>query len=149
MSPAEAMEQIESPRFSALVNLASNLRTFLRIVADQPEVQALALAMLTPEGIAAVVGRFTALVAQPGEEGYEHPGDAALAAYLWLLGQRDPEQAERAAVALAGAGRCWWARKVAESVHRESRQGVDGKSGLPEDRTQKQQISGAPPRGGA
>lgn len=148
MSPAEAMAQIESPRFSALVNLASNLKTFLRIVADQSEVQALAEGMKSPEGVAAVAGRIAELAAQPGEEGHEHPADAALATYLWLLGQRDREESERAAAALAGASSCWWARKVAENVLGDLRRGVDGKPGLSEDQTRGQHLTGAPPGSG-
>jgi hypothetical protein len=143
MTPAEAMEKIESPRFSALVNLASNLKTFLRIVADQPEIQALAEAMKSPEGIEKVAGRLATLAAQPGDEGQEDPADAALAAYLWLLSQRDQEQTERAAEAFAGLGACWWARKVAQTVCPESRRAVDGKTGLPEGKTLEQPLPGA------
>ncbi|MCI0460546.1 MAG: hypothetical protein L0Z62_26630 [Gemmataceae bacterium] len=149
MSPAEAMEQIERPQLSALVNLASNLKTFLRTVADQPGIQTVAMALQTPERIAAVAGRVAALAAQPGEDGHEHPADAALAASLWLLSQLDQEQAELVAGALAGVGHFWWARKVGGTVGRDSRRGLDGKTELPEDGTQEQQISGVPSGSGA
>jgi hypothetical protein len=45
MNAVEAMERIEGHAFSALVNLASDLPTFLRILATQPEVRALAETM--------------------------------------------------------------------------------------------------------
>jgi hypothetical protein len=41
MTVNEAMQQIESDRFSALTNLASNVKTFLRIASAQPETDTL------------------------------------------------------------------------------------------------------------
>ena len=70
MTPAEAMNTIEGRRFAALTNLASNLKTFLRIAAQQPEVEALCSAMTNePAVISEVLQRATALSAVRGEEG--------------------------------------------------------------------------------
>src|SRR5438128_12411753 len=55
MTPGEAMNTIEGPRFAALTNLASNLKTFLRIAAQQPEVEALSRAMTNELAVIAEV----------------------------------------------------------------------------------------------
>ena len=44
----ELFQSIESDRFSGLVNVASALKTFLRILVAQPEVQQLAELMQSP-----------------------------------------------------------------------------------------------------
>lgn len=50
------------------------------------------------------------------EEQDEHPADAALAAYLWLLSSRDGDYSARAAETVLECKQCWWARKMAEHV---------------------------------
>jgi hypothetical protein len=55
MTPAEAMNAIEGRRFAALTNLASNLKTFLRIAAQQPEVEALSRALTDEPAVASEV----------------------------------------------------------------------------------------------
>jgi hypothetical protein len=116
MTAAEAMAKIEEPRFAALVNLASDLRTFLRIVGAQPEIQVLAREMKT-EGVSAAVGkRIRALVAAPAEEGQEHPADAALAAYLWLLANQEKQLADSVSALIVTGQQFWWARKAAQTI---------------------------------
>src|SRR5262245_3446382 len=109
MNAAEAMDRIEGHTFSAMVNLASDLRTFLRILASQPEVQALAAGVESDRVMLDVFTRVVELAASPAEEGCEHPADSALAAYLWLLSAKDPEYSDIVAEAILGCGRCWWA----------------------------------------
>jgi hypothetical protein len=121
MTAAEAMKSIEGDRFSALVNLASGLRTFLRIAADQPEVRSLSGEMQAPEVTARVFERVLELSSAPAQQGCEHPADAAIAVYLWLLGSRDGDYAEFAAETVIGCNHFWWARKVAEGVKKSSR----------------------------
>ena len=52
MTAAEAMHGIETDRFAALTNLASNIKTFLRITAAQPEVQTLSRTLQTDPDVA-------------------------------------------------------------------------------------------------
>lgn len=116
MTAADLMTQIEGDRFSALVNLASDFKTFLRILGDQPAVQALSLAV-ADDAIAHDVGkRVSELAAYPGGNGLEHPADAALAAYLWVLASNRPRLGESAAAAVRPCERCWWSRKMAEYI---------------------------------
>jgi hypothetical protein len=120
MHAAEAMAGIEAPTFSALVNLASDVKTFLRILTAQPEVQALAAGMNAGAALEAVRGRLRVLTDTSAEDGYEHPADAAMAAYLWLVSQKDPPGGVIAAERVLRCKQCWWARKVADHVRSAS-----------------------------
>jgi hypothetical protein len=97
---------IESHEFAAVVNLASDWKTFARIVGSEKAIQDLA-GELGDAGVrAAVSERIRTLVKDPGDAGCERPWDAALAAYLWLLSARDEPLARIAAEEIAAAPRC-------------------------------------------
>jgi uncharacterized protein YigA (DUF484 family) len=101
MNAAEAMNGIESERLAALTNLASNLKTFLRIAAAQPEVQFLARMLESDPALASqVLQRALGLSAAPLDADREHAADAALAVYLWLLSNQPKEFAQLAAAIL-------------------------------------------------
>ena len=117
MTPAEAMNTIEARRFAALTNLASNLKTFLRIAGQQPEVEALSRAMSNePAVISEVLQRALALSAVRAEAERESEGDAALATYLWLLSNHRRDLAETAAGSLRDWRQFFWARKLADDL---------------------------------
>jgi hypothetical protein len=125
----ELFREIESHRLSALVNVASNFKTFLRALQEQPEVQRLAAAMQSPDIVKAVAERVAALARTESDPELEHPADAALAAYLWLLSDRDDQSARLAASAVSECARVWWARKVAEQILASEQQKLDSGSG--------------------
>jgi hypothetical protein len=117
MSKTEQLFQtIESHEFAATVNLASDFKTFVRILESEKPVQELAREIQSTKEREAVWARIRTLVQDQGEEGYEHPWDAALAAYLWLLANTDARLANLAAATIAAAPRCWWARNMAEAI---------------------------------
>jgi len=116
MNATEAMERIEGHAFSAMVNLASDFPTFLRILTSQPEIGALSDEMKSEQATLDVFARVGELAASPTEEEYEHPADSALAAYLWLLSTRNGDYSARAAKTVLECKQCWWARKMAEHV---------------------------------
>lgn len=120
MNATDAMARIEGHAFAAMVNLASDFPTFLRILTAQPEVCGLAEAMKSEQVTSDVLARVMELAAGPATEGHEHPADAALAAYLWLLSATDHANAERAVETIRQCAQCWWARKMAE--HLQSQQ---------------------------
>ncbi len=64
----------------------------------------------------AVRERALALVKDEGKEGYEHPWDCAIAAYIWLLARSDAEQAVVVAANIATARGCWWAKKFSDEL---------------------------------
>jgi hypothetical protein len=114
MTAAEAMQRIEGHRFAALTNLASNRKTFLRIAAQQSEVEALSRAMANdPAVVSQVLHRAMALAAMPADGDREHEADAALATYLSLLSDHRRELAQMAAGSLPEPGPFFWARKLA------------------------------------
>jgi hypothetical protein len=120
---------LESPEFAAIVNLASDWKTFARILGSEKSAQDLAGEMSDASVRGAVCARIFALVADHGEEGFEHPWDSALAAYLWLLAAKDEPLARSAAAKIAEAPRCWWARKAAEGVLSTGEDGGVGNRG--------------------
>ena len=121
MNATEAIERIEGHAFSARVNLASDFPTFLRILTTQPEVRALADEMKSERATLDVFARASELAASPIEEGYEHPADSALAAYLWLLSARNGDCSARAVETVLECKQCWWARKMAEHVQKQKK----------------------------
>jgi hypothetical protein len=106
MNATEAMERIEGHAFSALVNLASDFSTFLRILTSQPEMQALADEIKCERVMIDVFARIGELAAAPVEGEYEHPADSALDAYLWLLSARDGDYSVRAADTVQECNQC-------------------------------------------
>jgi hypothetical protein len=121
MNVAGVIERIEGHDLSAMVNLASDFRTFVRILGSQPEVLALAGAMSSEQTTREVFTRAIELAEALTDDTYEHPADAALAAYLWLLSTRDQKLCETVAETVLACKQCWWARKVAERVRDAAR----------------------------
>jgi hypothetical protein len=115
-STEDLFRTIESLEFSATLNLASNFATFVNILAQEKPVMHLAEEMQHSEVRLAVRNRVLALANDLGDERYEHPGDSALATYLWLLAGKDPLLAHSTAGTIVELPRCWWARKMAEDV---------------------------------
>jgi hypothetical protein len=138
MTPHEAMSAIEEQRFAALTNLASNLKTFLRIAAEQPEVEVLSRAMAQePAVISEVWQRALALAAAPCEGEEESEGDAALATYLWPLSNHRRDLAQTAARRLGEARPFFWAHKLAGSLRAadgsangNGREATEGRAGV-------------------
>lgn len=116
MNATEARERIEGHAFSAMVNLASDFPTFLRILSSQPEVRALADEMRSERVTLDIFARVGELAASSAEGEYEHPADSALAAYLWLLSAGNGDFSARAAETVLECKQCWWARKMAEHL---------------------------------
>ena len=112
----ELFKAIESHEFSAIVNLASDVKTFERILSSEIPLRELTQQMRNAEVRTAAYQRALALVADRGEEGHEHRWDSALAAYLWLLADTDVSLARLVATRVAAAPGCWWARKMAAKV---------------------------------
>jgi hypothetical protein len=117
MTSHEALSAIEGRRFAALTNLASNLKTFLRIAAQQSEVEVVSRAMAhEPAVITEVWQRALALAAVPADVEEESEGDAALATYLWLLSNHRRDLALAVASRLGEARLFFWANRLAGSL---------------------------------
>ena len=121
MNANEAMERIEGHAISAMVNLACDFPTFLRILTSQPEVRTLANEMKSESVTLDVFTRVVGLAASSAKEEYEHPADSALAAYLWQLSTKDRDYSVRAVETVLECKQCWWARKMAEHVREQKK----------------------------
>jgi len=136
MTAAEAMNTIEGRCFAALTNLASNLKTFLRIAAQQPEVEALSHAMTNePAVISEVLQRALALSAVRAEGERESEGDAALATYLWLLSNHRRDLAQTVAGSFRERRQFFWARTLADDLRLADGNATGNGRDAPEART--------------
>ncbi len=115
----EATAIIESQAFSARVNVASDLSTLLRAVLAESAVAELILLLGRQDGqdvAFRLLRRTVTLVAERVNYRYEHPRDAAIATYVWLLSGSYPLLAMVAAEAAVLVSRSWWASRVAEYI---------------------------------
>lgn len=113
MTIDDAMQDIESPRLCATVNVANTYKTFIRILASQPAVQYIKPLAREATAASKILKRILELCHAPVEPSLENPADAALAAYLWLLSEANPDLAAFAAEVISQCSKCWWARLLA------------------------------------
>jgi hypothetical protein len=117
MTTHEALQEVETLQFSARLNLASNLRLFYLAASRETAVGVLAASLQhDPDEMSSVLlTRILDLSRVTVDPRYRHPSDAALAVYLWLLGQFSPLGAVAAEV-IAQTPQCWWASRVAAPI---------------------------------
>src|SRR5262249_31707286 len=70
----------------------------------------------SPTDIGQVLTRVLAIAAESYDPRYEHPRDASLAGYLWLLSVKHEGMARTAAEVVSSLPNTWWCRKVARLV---------------------------------
>lgn len=116
----EALRDIESLDFAARVNIASDLRTFLRVAGDQESVRTVANEIVSEEKQQRLLFEALRLSRMQVDFRYENPWDSALAVFLWLLSSKVPPLARVAAEAVVQARQCWWALRMAHGILRES-----------------------------
>lgn len=109
---AGMFEAIESLRYSARVNLASNVKTFIRLVLNQPEYISLSAAVVDRSDRVQVVDRIRFLASQPYERMHENPHDSAVASYAQLLCYKDEDMARETISAILHQDGWWWTLKV-------------------------------------
>ncbi len=112
----ELLEAIEGHRFSAVVNVASDLNHFLQALASTPEFRKLLVLLSARDDRARVLERLLEVAARAVEPAYENPWDAALTAYLYLIWRTDKRQALIAANRVLSCANCWWSEKLAQEL---------------------------------
>jgi len=112
----ELFEAIEGHRFSAVVNVASDLSHFLQAIASTPEFRKLLASLSAPDARAGVLERLLQVAAREIDPAYENPWDAALTAYLYLIWRTDKRQALIAANRVLSCANCWWSQKLAQEL---------------------------------
>jgi hypothetical protein len=112
----DLFERIESHQFSALVNVASGFKQFVKAVNTQDEVQRLRDAAMSPAASAAISARVEHLVEQISDTSFENPRDVALAVYLLALRGSHAPSLFPAAQRVLALPNCWWARQIADEI---------------------------------
>lgn len=116
MNLSEAMREAESHGFAARLNLASDLKTFLRAAKREESVLVLLDEMTSPDKRALVLSRVMQISQSRVDRRYENPGDVALAIYVWIMTFADLDFAKVAAQATEQVSKCWWARQIADQL---------------------------------
>ncbi len=106
-------DDIENAQFAARQGVASDLRTFLLGIMNEPSVQGLRSLLESADVRETVLQRCANLSRVSSDPRYENPNDTALAAYLALLDLKCPELARLGAHYVSTVSRCWWANKLA------------------------------------
>jgi hypothetical protein len=116
MTISEAMNEIESYEFAARLNVASDLRTFLRAAQTEPSVNDLLQELDSPEKRLAVLSKVFELSQRQIDLSYENPWDSSLAIYVWSMSLKDLGLAKAAAETAIQAPQCWWAVKLSRKI---------------------------------
>lgn len=120
MSLEPAIREIERHEFAARLNVASDLRTFVRAALRQEPVRRLIRELDSAGAAEQLLRRVVQLARRRIDPRYANPCDVPLAVYVWALDLKDsPFRTLGAGAAIESAG-TWWARKVAEEVLTES-----------------------------
>lgn len=110
----ELTAQIQSPEFSAKINLASGRHLLIRILeSDEVVLSLIAIIREAPEHALQILSRVEQLSRLHINPRYENPNDTAIATYCWALFQADPDLGRIAATFAASAAGVWWAREIA------------------------------------
>jgi hypothetical protein len=110
-------DRIESHELSALVNVASDLRSFRHAINAQPEFQELLEHLEDPAAAEAVRDHAIRLASVSVNPAYEHPHDPAVATYLLALSMWLENDAMDIVKALAESPPLWfWAVRVADDI---------------------------------
>jgi hypothetical protein len=112
----QLFDQIESERFSATLNVVSGLKQFVRGLSSAVEIQELLASARSDMDPGVVAGRFDQVAAQETDPVHENPWDVALAAYLHVLNQVDPNRAAICAERALHFPNGWWSTKIADEI---------------------------------
>jgi hypothetical protein len=112
----ELFTAIESPRFSAEMNVVSGFGSFMRALSSHPQVRQLGEALDSPKALGDLFNRLLEVMGREFDTRYENPWDVALATYLLLLSTRSTTLTLLAAAKIKECPQGWWARKLADRV---------------------------------
>jgi hypothetical protein len=147
MTTQQVMQVIEQLEFSAYLNVASSYKVLVRLLESHDAVNELRGMMARDEVPVQILCRLRHLARAEQEVGLQHPWDAAMAAYMWLLSKNSEGLAVEAAVLILNkCHHCWWARKVAQqsqAKHPHPPILIHSPSGIPHSKYALKQYSAA------
>lgn len=115
----DLFEYVESDRFSAFINAASGLSVVLLEFDNNAAVQTF-IKRLTSDSEKAAYDRLVFLAGAMAPDQVEHPRDAALAAYLYVLNKSNSNTAQQAIEHILQTPNLWWARRLAQHYKQEA-----------------------------
>ena len=108
------IKDVESADFAARVNIASDLPTFLRAIAEQPSVAELNRRVCeTPSFLSVLFTKMRHLRDVDFDGQYENPKDVAMATYGWILATTNPELMGLVGDVLSSLRNSWWSSRLA------------------------------------
>ncbi len=125
MTFLEALREIESHKFAAHLNVASDFRTFLRAAEREESVRTLFRELTYSDRRERLFTRVLQLTNEQVDLRYQNPRDTALAVYVWLTSLQDWNLARVISQAVAQAPQCWWARYATNRILRGERMRSD------------------------
>ena len=108
----QAFKDIESIDFTARVNIASDLRTFMSAVAAEESVKLVLDDMHQDANIDYVIKRMQYFRDSDFDEDYANPRDTAMAVYGWLIVQAKPELTQLINTLLQSLRNTWWTMQL-------------------------------------
>jgi hypothetical protein len=112
MTLPQALHELESHDFAAGLGLANNVEMLYTAMASRSAVRDLVGLCGNRDDAFRLISRAVSLVKEQDDVSYRNPRDAAIATYLWVLAQTQPDLAQLLAASVLNAPRFWWARKV-------------------------------------
>src|SRR5439155_26116475 len=98
--------------FAARLGVANSLEMFYALIGSEEAARDL-LALTRDRSIGyRVLSHAVSLVKEQDDIEYQNPRDAAIATYLWVLIQTQPDLANMLSASALNTPRLWWARKV-------------------------------------
>lgn len=116
MTLKQIFDEIESHRFTALLNVASDLRTFLKIAKSENCVRELLNKLDNTNSRYRLIERVNILVSEKIDHRYLNPNDTALAIYIWAMSQKNLNSSKVTAEISVDAPNCWWSDKISGLV---------------------------------
>ncbi len=114
---AEVMREIEQYRFSAELNLGAGTSAFRRGLREHDLFRRLLELAKTVGARSEIAARITDIASREIDTRYENRYDAALSAYLTVLGDTaEPDVVAKAATAVIKTPKCWWAVGIAREL---------------------------------
>jgi hypothetical protein len=112
MTYEEAINEIESHELSARLNVASDMKLFLRGAQKQEAFRVIMDKLNSHDNAQRLFRRAIQLSQQTPDLRYENQWDTALTIYLWLFKIKDLNIAKTLAGVIARTPQCWWAKML-------------------------------------
>ena len=117
MNWENVLDEIQSPKFDAALNVVSSTNGFFHEVGKHPTVREAYRQMHDSGEVREdAIGRIYDLSRREIDFRYENPHDTELAVLLWLMNYAANDNVQVAAAYVDQAPQCWYAKKLAQRI---------------------------------